>query len=74
MTKGDFRAYHNRQCDVILEGIVDEEEEKRIMSYSKWRVNVCLCESVVGGLICSVIAVKIGISEYEVPEIIVGIQ
>jgi hypothetical protein len=35
MTKGDFHADHNRQCDVILEGIGDEEEEKRIMSSSK---------------------------------------
>jgi len=40
MTNGDFHAYHNRQCDVILEGIGDEEEDKRVMIYSKWSVKV----------------------------------
>ena len=35
MTKGDFRADHNRKCDVILAGIGDEEEEKRIMGFGK---------------------------------------
>jgi len=31
---------HKGHCDVILEGIGDEEEEKRIVSYSKWGVKV----------------------------------
>jgi len=35
MTQGDFHTYHNGHCDVILEVIGDEEDETRIVSYSK---------------------------------------
>jgi hypothetical protein len=35
MTEGDFSTDRNKERDVILEGIDDEEEEKQIMSSYK---------------------------------------